>query len=424
MKYTILSLWKTQALILAIFVYGILSANAQTAFNLEQLQDSAKANYPIIQQYDLINQATEYTISNANKAYLPQFDINLIGGVITGLPSFTAEAESGTNLNLITVAQLNQVIWDGGITKANKEIIQANANIETAQLDVQMYEIKQKVNDLFFGILLIQEQLKQVALLQENLQTNKKRVQAGFDNGVAFASDLDEIEVEIINAEQKVTELEYTQEAYLSMLALMTQVELNKNSQLNKPQMPLTLSASPINRPELLVFENQRSLIEGQTKINKSMLYPKIGLLGFATFIQPGVDFGPSTVNNIFVGGLSLRWSIGGLYKNSNNKSLVAVNQEKIKVQEQTFLYGLNLEMNKAKNEVTKYQNLLERDNRLIELKTNIKNSYQNKYDNGVATMSDLLNRINDENQANQNKILHEVQWMNAWFTYKTLIGQ
>ena len=414
---------KTHIFLCPFLVFGMFSVNAQNTFGLTQLQDSARANYPIIQQYDLINQATEYNISNANKAYLPQFEITLIGGVINGLPTFSLGEETGTNLNLITVAQLNQVIWDGGMTKARKEIIQANSNIETAQLDVQMYDIKQKVNDLFFGILLIQEQLKQVALLQENLEINKKRVQAGFDNGVAYASDLDEIEVEVINADQKITELKYAQEAYLSMLALMTHVELNENSQLLKPEIPIALTTSPINRPELLVFKNQRSLMESQTKINKSMLYPKIGLLGFATFIQPGVDFGPSSINNIFVGGLSLSWRIGGLYKNGNNKKLITVNQQKINVQEQTFLYGLNLEMNKSKNEVTKYQNLLERDQKLIELKTNIKNSYQTKYDNGVATMSDLLNRMNDENLANQNKILHEIQWMNAWFTYQTLTG-
>ena len=403
---------------------GVGSLYAQEAWDLQRLQDSAIANYPLIQQYDLINQSKEFNISNANKAYLPQFNITVIGGVINGLPSFTPGESNATNLNLITVAQFNQVIWDGGMIKANKGVLEAQANIETAQLDVSVYEIRQKINDLFFGILLIQEQIKQVHLLQKNLETNKKRVQAGLENGVVYVSDLDELEVELLNTEQKLTELNHAKQGYLSMLSVMAGVQLDENSLLQKPQPPLALEAKELNRPELVLFQNQRSLLDHQTAIQKSMLYPKVGLMGFATFIEPGVDFGPSSINNIFVGGLSLSWNISGLYRNGNNKRISALNFEKIRVQEETFRYGVSLETKQAAQEVDKYQALLQRDEKLITLKQNIKNSYQTKYDNGVCTMSDLLLRINDENVAVQNKILHETQFMNAWYRYKTLVGQ
>ena len=154
----------------------------------------------MIQQFGLIEQSKELTLSNANKNYLPQFDITLIGGIIEGMPSFTspgAELSSSTEVNLISIGQLNQVIWDGGMTKASKGIIEANSEIEKADLEVNLYQLKDRVNNLYFGVLLIDEQMAQLDLLKETLLLNQKRIQSAIENGTAFKSDADEIKVEI-----------------------------------------------------------------------------------------------------------------------------------------------------------------------------------------------------------------------------------
>ena len=161
---------------------------------IEHCQQKARENYPMIKQYGLIEKSKEYTLKNANKAYLPQLSINLIGGVIEGLPSFSlpgATESSGPDLNMISIIQLNQTIWDGGVTKARKEMALASSEIELADLEVSLFALEERINHLFFGILLIDEQIQQVELLMNTLQRNYKSIENAVQFGTAYKTDLD-----------------------------------------------------------------------------------------------------------------------------------------------------------------------------------------------------------------------------------------
>lgn len=423
--------FKTQYIPLLLLILSIGSnygANGQQkSWTLEQIQEMAKINYPQIKQYELIEQSREYNVSNAGKAYLPAFDVTMIGGVIDGFPSFSSSpgGDSGSSdpaVNLITVVQLRQTIWDGGITKAQKEIANTKAKIETTEVDVSLHALNQKVSDLYFGLLLINEQIKQLQLLKENLETNQKRVLAAINNGIAYQSDIDELNVQLIDTDQNIIAFEYTHAAYTKMLSAMIGQQIQSTDSLIKPS-PALFDPTIINRKELTVFEQQRNLISSLSKMDKSTLYPKLGVLGFGTFIQPGLDFGPSTMNNIFVGGVSLSWNVSGLYKNKNNKLLRELDLSKIETQQETFLYNTRLQASQTQQQMEKYQALLERDQQLIDLKKSIKKSYEAKYDNGIVTMTDLLTKINDENVALQTKTVHEIQYLMTLYSLKLETG-
>jgi outer membrane protein TolC len=408
---------KKSLFILSIFV--TFQVNAQT-LTIEACQDSALKNYPLIHQFDLIEKSKELTLSNANKNYLPQLDISLIGGVIEGMPSFAPPGteSSSTNVNLITIGQLNQVIWDGGMTKASKEIIKASSEIEKTDLEISLYLLRERVNNLYFGILLIDEQIAQLDLLNENILLNQKRVKNAIANGTAFKSDEDELKVELINVQQKKDELYYNKLAFVKVLSLMTGEEISDEVKFTRPVFGAKVDELNINRPELMKFQSQRLLVDAQAKLNKATLFPKVGLLGFGVFITPGVDFGTSTLTNIFVGGLSLSWSLSPMYKNANNKKLTEINHQRIQNQEETYLFNKKLELNQTNLELEKFKKLLEQDGELLLLKSSIKEAYSTKYDNGVATMSDLLTRINDENLTRQNMIMHEIQYLMKAYQY------
>lgn len=413
----------------ALLIITSLCLNSPMAIGQLKLQDcqtKAKENFPLIQQYELIEQSREFTLSNANKAYLPQFDVTIIGGIIEGLPSFAppgTEPSSGTDFNVISVLQLTQTIWDGGITKAKKGIIEANSEMEKADLEVSLFQLEDRVNNLFFGILLIDEQVKQLEILKSTLQRNQKRVQIAVENGTAFKSDVDELTVEVINTEQKLEELTSNRNAYINVLAAMIGEKINAETGLERPVLEEDFTALENNRPELRLFQNQESLIEAQSKIDKAMLIPKFGLLGFGTFIRPGVDFGTSNLTNIFVGGVSINWSLGGLYKNGNNKKLTEANLQKVQVQRETFLFNNDLELTQTQVELNKYKNLIEQDKEILTLKTRIKSAYDVKFENGISTMSELLDRTNDESVAKQNLITHEVQYLMKAYQYKNKTG-
>ena len=394
--------------------------------NLDSCQAKARNNYPMIQQFDLIEQSKELTISNANKAYLPSLDINLIGGVIAGMPSFAppgTESGSSAEANLISVIQINQLIWDGGMTKASKEMISANAEIEKADVEVNLYTLKERINNLYFGILLIDEQISQLDLLVESLERNKKRVELAVENGTAFTSDVDELQVELINIHQKQVELNHNRQAYLAVLSAMIGEEINIDAAFEMPLFAYTIDSLSISRPELSKFENQRNLIEAQAKMNKATLMPKIGLLGFGVLLNPGVEFGTSTLTDVVVAGISLSWSLSPLYKNGNNKKNSQVSLQRIQNQEETFLYNTNLALTQSQNELEKYAALIDNDDQIVALKRNIKEAYVTKYDNGVATMSDMLDKIMDENVAKQNRILHEIQYLMTAYQYLNKSG-
>lgn len=405
----------------------VLSTSISSAqLNLDSCHAKARNNYPLIQQFDLIEQSKELTISNANKAYLPSLDINIIGGVIAGMPSFAApggEAESSAQGNLISVIQVNQLIWDGGMTKANKEMIAANAEIEKADVEVNLYTLKERINNLYFGILLIDEQSTQLDLLIESLERNKKRIQLAVENGTAYTSDVSELQVELINLQQKKVELAHNRQAYVAVLAAMIGEEITTEEKLEMPIFSNSIDSLSNQRPELSKFENQRNMIDAQAKLNKAMLMPKIGLLGFGVLLNPGVDFGSSTITDLVVAGVSLSWSLSPLYKNGNNKKNSQISLQRVQNQEETFLFNTNLALTQSKNELEKYSALLENDDQIVALKSSIKEAYITKYDNGIATMSEMLDKIMDESVAKQNRTLHEIQYLMTAYQYLNKSG-
>ena len=392
---------------------------------LEACHTKARNNYPQIQQYELIEKSLEYNLSNANKSYLPQLDVTVIGGVIAGLPSFSpgTESSSSADLNMISILQLNQTIWDGGITKAKKGIIEAGSKMEKAEVEVSLFALEERVNNLFFGVLLIDEQIKQMEILKSTMLRNMNRVEIAVENGTAYKSDIDEIKVEVININQRMQNLSSNRQAYLNVLSAMIGENVDEQLVLEKPTLDEGVLESSNRRPELILFQQKEELIQAQAATNKAMLYPKFGILGLGTFIQPGVDFGASKLNNIFVGGLSLNWNLNALYKNKNNKNLTDLNLQKVAVQRQTFLFNNNLELSQSQVLLDKYKTLIEQDKEILELKRSIKTAYDLKYENGVSTMSELLTKTNEESVAQQNLITHEIQYLMEAYQYLNKSG-
>lgn len=397
-----------------------------TQVTLEECHQKARENYPMIRQYGLIEKTKEYTLKNANKAFLPQLNLNIIGGVLEGMPTFSlpgASESSGPDYNMISIIQLNQTIWDGGVTKARKEIATASSEIELADLEVSLFALEERVNHLFFGILLIDEQIQQVELLKNTLMRNYKAIESAIQFGTAYKTDLDEIEVELIHAEQTTSEMAANRQAYTYVLSAMTGNTLDLSKGMIKPTAEDDFLKVEIARPELRVFENRNKMFLTQDKLNSTSLYPKVGLLGLGVFIQPGAEFGLSKVNNLMLGGLSVNWNISGLYTHSNNKKLTELNMQKVAVQQETFLFNTDLELDQIRQEIKKYETLLDQDAILLTLKSRIRLGYENKYSNGIATMTELLNKTNEEHLTRQNMAVHQIQHLMKVYEYKNKSG-
>jgi len=410
----------------AFFLFAIISSLGAQTLTIDSCYEKAKRNYPLIKQYDLIDKSTEYTISNAGKSYLPQFSVTGIAGyIIKGLPSLAPSAAetSEDKFQFIGIGQLNQTVWDGGATHSQKEIIKASAKVDKAEIDVVLHNIYERVNQLFFGILLMDEQLKLQGILSENLKRNFNAVKLSNENGVAYSSDVDEVKVELLKVEQRVAEIQFVREGYINVLSMMMGEPLSATIKFQKPIVESDFDDLKIIRPELSLYQFQRNQVEAQHAFTRVSYMPKVGLLGAGIVVQPGFAFGAEKINSLAIAGLSLSWNTDGLYKSSNNRALSKISLDRINNQQETFLFNTKIQLTQQRSDIEKQRSIIEKDRQIVVLKSSIKNAYEQKYQNGMCTMNDLLLATNGETEARSNQILHETQLLLSVYAYKTTSG-
>ena len=415
--------------ILLLFLLFSLSISAQS-YTIESCQEKAKANYPLVKQYDLIEQTAQYNISNANKGYLPQLSLSARGTYQSDVTSLPIKIP-GMSIPALTKDQYQasieatQVLWDGGVISAQKKITNASTEIEKKKLEVDLFALNERVNQLFFGILLLKEQIAQTAILQSELNTNLGKVKSLVQNGVANQADIDAIQVEIINVSQRETELKSTSKAYLIMLSAMTAVEITDATQLTKPKTDLAIATDTTNnRPELSLFEAQNKLYESQKSLLNAGNLPKLLLFAQGGYGKPALNMLSNEFSTFYIGGVRLAWNFSGLYTQKNNIEKLEVSKKTVDIQKETFLFNTNLRTKQQQTEIEKIKSLISNDDEIIRLRENIKKAATAKVENGTLTVTDLIREINAENQAKQVKALHETQLTMTVYQLKNNINQ
>jgi len=415
---------RKQILFILLAVTCQLGLNAQS-LSVETCQEKAKANYPLVKQYGLIEQTAKYNISNANKGYLPQLTLSAkatyqsdvteipasLGTVLSNLTHQPFSFQSLPKDQYQAVLEASQVIWDGGIISSQNKITKAGVEVEKQKLEVDLYTLKDRVNQLFFGILLLNDQFQQNEILKKDLQTNYDRLNAYMQNGVAQQSDVDAIKVEQLNANQRTSDLNNTHKTYSILLSALTGLDINDKTELTKPQVDLAvLKDSTVRRPEIGLFDAQNNLYDNQKSLVLSGNLPKIGAFVQGGYGQPGLNMFAGGFSPFYIGGVRLSWNISGFYTQKDNLNKLDVNKKNVDIQKETFLFNNNLVTKQQQNEITKLQSTISNDDEIISLRQNIKKSTTAKLENGTATVSDLIRDVNAENQALQLKSLHEIQ--------------
>ena len=327
--------------------------------------------------------------------------------------------------------QLDQVVWDGGNIRARKEVTRATSEVDKQKLEVDMYAINERVNQLFFGILLLKEQLKQNQLMQEELQRNYDNVTAYVKNGIANQADLDAVKVEQLNNIQQRHTLEATYHAYSEMLKIMINhpTPLTGNT-LKKPDVNALLykgeaySAEFIRRPELNLFAAQNQQLEAQRKQLTAKNLPRLGIFVQGAYGNPGLNMLKNEFSAYYVAGVRLSWNFSNLYTRKNESRQLILNQQDVNVQKETFLFNTHLEITQNNSEIKKLTELMKNDEEIITLRNNIKKSAQAKVANGTLTVTEMLREVTAENIARQDKILHEIQLLSAIYELKYTTNQ
>lgn len=410
-------------LLLALLFFSLLEARAQTV-TLEECQAMARENYPAISRFSIIEQSKNYTLANANKAYLPQLSLEAKAtyqsDVITiplDMPGIEIPVPDKDQYQI--VAQANQIIWDGGKIAAKKEMIEAGAVVEEKTLETELYSLRERVNQLYFGILLVQEQLKQQVVMEEELQRNHDIVESYVENGIANQADLSTVKIEMLKAGQQRIQMESAQTAYLQMLSILIGNKISKETEFVKPSVSNDNSSVIIKRPELELFSAQEATIDAQTNELKSTIMPAIGAFVQGGYGKPGLNMLQNEFDAFFLGGVKLSWNFGSLYTYKNSVRSNELKKLNIDTQRDTFTHNLNMQISQQQNEIEKYRKTMKDDEEIIRLQQQIKDAAEAKVENGAMTVSDMLKELTALEMAKQAKLLHEIQHINSIYTLK-----
>jgi outer membrane protein TolC len=321
-------------------------------------------------------------------------------------------------------AEINQNLYDGGNVKRSSALQEVHAQVEDQKIEVELYKIKDRINQIYFGILLLDQQKAQIELLRTDIQTSQAKVKASIENGVAFKMNADILEAELLKTDQRIFEINASRSAFVDMLSLFIGQPLSATLIL---QEPITIDVQPadeITRPELNLFNYQRQLARGQYELTTTRTQPRAGLFLQAGYGKPGLNMLKNEFSPYAVGGIRLSWNLSGFYNGDREKQLLDVNTRSIDTQQELFLFNAKISMRQASSEVTKLQELIKIDEQLIGLRTKIKSTAQAQLDNGVITANDFLQELNAEDQAKQNKLLHKTQLAMASYSYQNITGK
>jgi len=386
----------------------------------------ARKNYPLIKQRDLIKKTKDFTVSNAAKGYLPSFSVKGQATYQSTVTDFPFEVP-GIHIPQFNkdqykmYAEADQLIYDGGVIKNKKESAIANEALEQQNLEVQLYALYEKVNQLFFGALLMDEQLNQNLLLQKDIRNGIEKAKAFVANGVAYRSSVDELSAQLLQSQQSNVEMSATKKAYLDMLKLFIGLEPDAGLALEKPPAPSL--TEEIKRPELEAFNSQKKIYDLRGKLLKDQIKPRISFFAQGGYGRPGLNFLSNNFDWYYIGGLRFSWDFGSLYSLKNNLHLLDINKNSVETQKEVFLFNTRISQLQQKESLQKFDSLIQKDNSIIELRTSVKKAAFAQLENGVLSAHDYINQVIAEDQARQNKIIHEVQLLQAQYNYQNITG-
>jgi outer membrane protein TolC len=415
-----------KCLITVIFAITCTAAEiqGQAILTLTECHERAEASYPLIKQKSLIAKSKNFSIKNASKALLPQ--IMLSGQAtyqsdVTQIPVEMPGIEPLSKDQYKVSGEISQTLYNGGMIKYQKELEEINGTIEEQKLGVELYQIKNRVNDLFLGILFLQEQIAQSELVRADIASGIKKTQAAIAGGVALKSAGDVLTAESLRIDQRIIELQSTQSAYRKMLGLFIDQDIDSNTVFEKPSV--TRPSPEIRRPELSLYDNQKASLERNRDILAARRKPKVDLFVQGGYGRPALNMLENKFDLYYIGGVRFSWLLSGFYTLNNEKQILDLRGQSLDVQKETFLFNTNLTLGQQNTEISKLERLIQTDREIITLRVRIRETASIQLEEGTITSADYIRELNAEDQARQNLVLHETQLLMATIKHQFISG-
>ena len=398
---------------------------------LEECMQAADRNYPLIRQYELIGKTADLTVANIQKGWLPQVTASAQASLQSDVSAFPDEFQMLYQQMGITMEGLKkdqyrvgidvqQTVFDGGNIKSQKVIARRQGELQTRQNEVTMYNVRKRVNEMYFSLLLLDEQIRLNADLQTVLEGNEKKLAAMLKGGTASESDWQNVRAERLNVVQQMTSLQAQRTALKRMISTFCGMEVNR---LVKPDVPENKEGEVNLRPELKAIDAQLRLTDAQEKALDAALMPRLGVFAQGYYGYPGYNMFEDMMSRKFswngMIGARLSWNIGALYTRKNDKAKLQVQRETAEVNRERFLFDNQLEQIELKENISRYRKMMTDDEEIISLRTSIRKAAESKLAHGIIDVNELVREINNENKARVEQCIHEIEMLKEMYDLK-----
>lgn len=397
-----------------------------TSIALDDCQELAMQNYPTVKSYELIKQSGEFSISNAKSGFLPAISIN---GQYTYQSDVTKLPIELPNIAIPEISkdqykvygEVSQVLYDGGATRNKKDAAIAQSAIEEESLTTELYNIRERVNEIYFGILLLDRQIEQNKLMKQDIKAGLEKIEAAYANGTVLKSNVDAVKAEIVKAGQREIELTAARRSYIKMLSMYVNKELDDKTELQVP--PQISINDKIVRPELDLFDARMHGIEVQTSLISSKNLPRLNVFIQGGYGSPALNMLNPDADTWYLAGVRFSYPLNGFYTMKKEKLINEISKKNISFQKDAFIFNTHLQTERQKIEVAKMQDLIKTDEEIVEMRKSVKESSLVQLENGVITSSDYIREVIALDQAVQSRLLHEIQLLLAQYNHQLITG-
>lgn len=419
------------------FIVAILLilASTTTAQTLEECQKAAEKNYPLIKQYGLIAQTTELTVSNIQKEWLPKIAVSAQATYQSNVMAWPERIQSiyqqmGLTMKGLKKDQykmaidLQQTLYDGGTIASKQAIARQEAKVQETENQTKLYQVHLRVNDMYFALLLLNEQIKLNNNVKSLLLSSENKLAAMVKSGTAATSDLDNVRAERLSAEQQYTSLKAEQQMLQHILTTFCGIKVEN---VQKPT-PISTDTLTNNRPELQLFNSKLKLSEAQEKALNTRLHPTLALFAQGYYGYPGMNMFNDMIEHKWrlngIVGVKLSWNVGALYTRKNDKARLRLQRELIENERKVFLFNNSMEQIRQNSNINRFKTMMQTDKEIIALRTNVRKAAESKLLHGIIDVNSLLREINNENAAKVQWAIHEIDMLKEMYNLKYINNQ
>ena len=411
-------------------IYGLLALTMGTqAQTLVECQLAAEQNYPLIQRYGLIEKTTELTVANTQKGWLPQLSVMAQATYQSDVTSWPDEMKTmmagmGVEMKGLKKDQyrvgidVSQTIYDGGAISSSKTIAREQGLMQVAQTQVDIYNVRKRVNEMYFSLLMLDEQIRMNKDLQTLLEGNERKLESMVKSGTAAGSDWQSVKAERLNAMQQMTSLESQRRMLYAVLSRFCGMEVRA---VQKPNA--TMGSGTVNRPEMQLFDSQLRLADAQEKALDAAVKPRLGVFVQGFYGYPGYNMFEDMMKHEWslngMIGARLTWNIGALYTRKNDKAKIQFQRNMIENSRDVFLFNNSMEQLLQNENIARYRKLISADDEIISLRSAVRKAAESKLSHGIIDVNDLVREINSENAARIQKSVHEIEMLKEVFDNK-----